>query len=67
VRVNIVPPQTNFKTLVNNSAIKPKIGGPPSPQAIFPESLDPLRILAKNIRYPLSWIFNQCVSMSLPH
>jgi hypothetical protein len=64
-RVNRVPPQANFKTLVNNNAIKPEIGGPP--QAIFPESLDPpapLGILAKNIRYPLPWVFNLCASMS---
>jgi hypothetical protein len=38
-RVNIVPPQANFKTLVDKNAIKPGIGGPT--QAIFPESLDP--------------------------
>jgi hypothetical protein len=31
-RVNIVPPDSNFKTLVNKNAIKvikPEIGGPP--------------------------------------
>jgi hypothetical protein len=55
-RVNIVPLQANFKTLVNKNAIKPEI---------FPESLDhpPLVILAKNIRYPFPWIFNPCASM----
>ncbi len=41
--------------------MKPKIVGPP--HAIFPVSLDPLGILAKNIRYPLPWIFNRCASM----
>jgi hypothetical protein len=61
-RVNIIPPQANFKTLVNKNAIKPEIGGPP--QAICPETLDPLGILAKNIRYPLPWIFNPCASMA---
>jgi hypothetical protein len=60
-RVNIVPPQANFKTLVTKNAMKPEIGGPP--HAIFPVSLDPLGILAKNIRYPLPWIFNRCASM----
>jgi hypothetical protein len=44
-RVNIIPPQANFKTLVNTNAIKPKIGGPP--QAIFPETLDPPRDFGK--------------------
>jgi hypothetical protein len=51
---------------VNKNAIKiikSEIGG--TPQVIFPESLDPLGILAKNIRYPLPWIFNPCASMIL--
>ncbi len=60
-------PSGKFQTLVNKNAIKPKIGGPPPPQAIFPESLDPppppLGILAKNSRYHLPWIFNPCASM----
>ena len=43
--VNIVP--ANFKTLVDKNAIKPKIGGPPPPPAIFPESLDPPRDFRK--------------------
>ncbi len=57
----MVPPQANFKTLVNKNAIKTKIGGPP--QAIFPESLDPPRNFGKNIRYSLPWIFNLCAAM----
>jgi hypothetical protein len=32
---------------------------------MFPESLDPLSILAKNIRYPLPWIVNPCESMKI--
>jgi hypothetical protein len=39
-----------FKKLVNKNAIKPKIWGPPL--AIFPESLDPLGILAKTSGTP---------------
>jgi hypothetical protein len=61
--VNIVPPQANFKILVNKNAIKPQIGGPP--RQFFLKALTPLGILAKNIRYPLPWIFNPCASMSL--
>ncbi len=38
-------PLANFKTLVNQNAIKPEIGGPP-------------RDFGKNFRYPLPWIFN---------
>jgi len=49
-RYRTPPPQANFKTLVNKNAIKPKIGGPPL--AIFPESLDPLGILAKTSGTP---------------
>jgi hypothetical protein len=60
-RVNIIPPSGKFQNTFNKNAIKPKIGGPT--QAIFPGSLDPLGILAKNIRYPLPWIFNPCASM----
>ncbi len=48
-RVNIGPQphlQPNFKTLVNENAIKPGLGGPP-PLVIFPESRTPLEILAK--------------------
>jgi hypothetical protein len=30
-RVNIGPPQANFKTLVYKNAIKPNIGGPDPP------------------------------------
>jgi hypothetical protein len=60
-RGNIVPPQANSKTLVDKNALKHEIGGPPL--EIFPESLNPPGILAKNIRYPLPWIFNPCASM----
>ncbi len=49
-RVNIVPPQANFKILVNKNAINPEIGGPPL--VISPESLDPLGILAKKHQVP---------------
>jgi hypothetical protein len=56
-RVKIGPPLANFKRLFNKNAIKPKIGGP---LAFFPESLDPPRDVAKNLSYPLPWIFNPC-------
>jgi hypothetical protein len=59
-RVNIVPPQANFKTLVNKNAIKPKIGGPPPPRQFFLKALTPLGMLAKNR------IFNPCASMNDP-
>jgi hypothetical protein len=38
-------PEVNFKRLANKNATKPEIGG--YTLAIFPESLDPSRILAK--------------------
>jgi hypothetical protein len=38
-RVNIGPPQANFKTPVNKNEIRLKKA---PPMAIFPESLDPL-------------------------
>jgi hypothetical protein len=46
----MVPPQANFKTLVNKNAIKPEIGG--TPQATFPESLDPPRDFGKKHQVP---------------
>ena len=49
-RVNIVPPQANFKKLVNKNAIKPEIRG--TPQAIFPESLDPPRDFGNKHQVP---------------
>jgi hypothetical protein len=55
------PPRQIFEKLVNENAIKRKIGGPPL--AIFPETLDPPRNFGKNIPYPLPWIFNPCASM----
>jgi hypothetical protein len=51
-RVNIVPPQANFKTLVNKNAIKPKIEGPPPPRQFFLKALTPLGILAKTSGTP---------------
>jgi hypothetical protein len=45
VRINIGPPQANFKTLVNKNAIKPEIGG--LPWHFFLKALTPLGILAK--------------------
>jgi hypothetical protein len=57
-RVNIVPPQANFKTLVNKNAIKPE-----DPRQFFLKALTPLEILAKNIRYPLPRIVNPYASM----
>jgi hypothetical protein len=60
-RVNIVPPQANFKTIVNKNAITLEIGEPPT--QFFLKALTPQGILAKNIRYPLPWIFNPCASM----
>jgi hypothetical protein len=42
------PPRQIFEKLVNENAIKPKIGGPP-PQAIFPETLDPPKDFGKKL------------------
>jgi hypothetical protein len=49
-RVNIVPPQLNFKTLVNKNAIKLEIRGPP--RQFFLKALTPLWILAKKHQVP---------------
>jgi hypothetical protein len=49
-RVNIVPPQLNFKTLVNKNAIKLEIRK--KTRQFFLKALTPLGILSKNIRYP---------------
>jgi hypothetical protein len=59
------PPRQIYEKLVNKNAIKPKIGG--TPQAIFPETLDPPppRDFGKNFKYPPSWIFNPCASMDV--
>jgi hypothetical protein len=40
-----------------------KKGDPP--WQFFLKALTPLGILAKNIRYPLPWIFNLCASMKV--
>ncbi len=50
----------SINTLVNKNANKTQNKGTPP---IFSESLDPLGILAKNIRYPLPWIFNLYASI----
>ncbi len=64
-RVNIVPPQTNFKTLVNKNAIKPEIGGPP--QAIFQESPDPPRDFGKKHQVPPPLDFQPvCIPFFIP-
>jgi hypothetical protein len=49
-RVNIVPPQANFKTIYNKNAITPEIGGPPT--KFFLKVLTPPRNFGKKHQVP---------------